>query len=249
MLKAIIVDDEARSRRILQQFVEEYCTDVQVVATAEDVLTGVKAINEHQPDIVFLDIEMPNYSGFKLVEFFDDADFEIIFTTAYEHYAIQAFKASAIGYLLKPIDIDELIEVVQKVTKIRGLNTSRARLATLKVNLAEEKSKRIVLPAQNGLLYLNIDEINYIESEGRYAKIHLIDNSSMICTSNLKECETIFVDAPFVRIHRSCIINLAYIKKYSKGRDSHVVMENDAKLDVGKNFKDDLVSSIALFLK
>lgn len=249
MLSAIIVDDEARSRRILQQFIEEYCPNVKVVDTAEDVLSGVKAINDHQPDVVFLDIEMPNYSGFKLIELFENPDFEIVFTTAYERYAIQAFKVSAIGYLLKPIDIEELIAVVEKVEALRKMSNLKERVSTLKLNLSNGKTHRLILPAQNGLLYLNLNEINYIESEGRYTKIHLIDGNVMTCTSSLKECENIFEGAPFIRIHRSCIIHLAYIKKYSKGRDSFVVMENDARLDVGKNFKDGLSEAVAIFVK
>lgn len=249
MLKAIIVDDEARSRRILQQFVEEYCPQVTIVGTADDVLSGVKAINTHQPDLVFLDIEMPNYSGFKLIEFFDEPNFEIVFTTAYERYAIQAFKVSAIGYLLKPIDIDELIEVVAKVQELRKMSNLKERMEALKENLSNDKSQRLILPAQNGLLYLNLNEINYIESEGRYTKIHLVDQSTMICTKSLKECEVVFEGTPFVRIHRSSIIHLAYIKKYSKGRDSFVVMENEAKLDVGKNYKDGLSEAVSMFVK
>ena len=249
MLNAIIVDDEARSRRILQQFIEEYCPSVKVVDTAEDVLSGVKVINTHQPDVVFLDIEMPNYSGFKLIEFFDEPNFEIVFTTAYERYAIQAFRASAIGYLLKPIDIDELIAVVARVEELRKMSGLKERINTLRLNLENDKNQRLVLPAQNGLLYLNRSEINYIESDGRYTKIHLIDNSVMTCTSNLKDCERIFEGAPFIRVHRSSIIHLAYIKKYSKGRDSYVMMENNARLDVGKNYKDGLSDAIGMFVK
>ncbi len=249
MLKAIIVDDEARSRRILSGFIEEYCPILEIVETAEDVLSGVKAINTHQPDVVFLDIEMPNYSGFKLVEFFDEPQFEIVFTTAYEHYAIRAFKASAIGYLLKPIDIDELIAVVDKIEDLKKMSNLKGRMETLQHNLVNHKNQRLVLPAQNGLLYLNRKEINYIESDGRYTKVHLVDKTSMTCTSSLKECETIFEGAPFIRIHRSFLINLAFIKKYSKGRDSFVIMENNAQLDVGKNYKDHLADAIGMFLK
>ncbi|MEL6638829.1 MAG: LytTR family DNA-binding domain-containing protein [Bacteroidota bacterium] len=249
MLNAIIVDDEARSRRILQQFIQEYCPSVTVLATAEDVLSGVKAINTHQPDVVFLDIEMPNYSGFKLIEFFDDVDFEIVFTTAYERYAIQAFRVSAVGYLLKPIDIDELIDVVKRLEAMRSMPNLKERLNNLKYNLNSDKPQRLVLPAQNGLLYVNLSELNYIESDGRYTRIHLIDKSTMTCTSSLKDCELIFEQAPFIRIHRSCIIHLAYIKRYSKGRDSFVMMENAVRLDVGKNYKDGLSEAVALFLK
>ncbi|MEL6863271.1 MAG: LytTR family DNA-binding domain-containing protein [Bacteroidota bacterium] len=243
-LTAVIIDDEARSRRTLGHLIKEYCHQVQIVGEAEDVLSGVKVIQNTQPDIVFLDIEMPNYSGFQLIEYFDQINFDIIFTTAYEEYAIKAFKVSAIGYLLKPINIDELIAAVAKAERLRNKRQTQGQIAP-----STEKGRRIILPAQNGMIYLNLDEICYLESEGRYARVHLIDGSDLLTTKSLKDCQDLLNHPFFLRVHRSYIINLSYIKKYTKGRESFVLMENKAQIDVGKNYKEELSRILSFFIK
>lgn len=248
MLSAIVVDDEARGRRTLESMLEEYCPSVKVVALAEDVLSAVKAINTHKPDIVFLDIEMPNYSGFKLLELFEEINFNVVFTTAYEQYAIRAFKVKASGYLLKPIDIDELVEIVKRIEEMRKTGTL-IEAKTSQNPKPINNSNRIVFPAQSGMLYLNLDEITHLESEGRYTHIFLLDESKVLTTISMKECEKKLQHDTFIRVHRSFIINLAYIKKYARGRDSFVQMENGARIDVGKNYKDDLVEAVSYFIK
>ena len=145
MLKAIIVDDEGKARRILERFIVEYCPQLEIVAVVENVPEAVKAIQKTNPDVVFLDIEMPGYNGFQLLEFFDQIDFEIIFTTAYSEFALRAFQVSAIDYLLKPIQIDQLTLAVQKLVKIHGNSLIRQRLATLQKNLEEHKIKKIII--------------------------------------------------------------------------------------------------------
>ena len=150
MLKAIIVDDEGKARRILERFIVEYCPQLEIVAVVENVPEAVKAIQKTNPDVVFLDIEMPGYNGFQLLEFFDQIDFEIIFTTAYSEFALRAFQVSAIDYLLKPIQIDQLTLAVQKLVKIHGNSLIRQRLATLQKNLEEHKIKKIIIPLPEG---------------------------------------------------------------------------------------------------
>jgi len=249
MLSAIIVDDEARGRRTLETMVTEYCPSVKVVALAEDVLSAVKAINLHKPDIVFLDIEMPNYSGFKLLELFEEITFDVVFTTAYEQYAIRAFKVdAAAGYLLKPIDIDELIEIVKRIEGMRS-TVKTIETQPSPIPASPNNSNRTMFPAQSGVLYLNIDEINHLESDGRYTNIFLVDGSKVLTTYSLKECEQKLRHDTFIRVHRSFIINLAFIKKYARGRDSFIQMENGAKVDVGKNYKDDLIEAVSYFIK
>ena len=242
MLKAIIVDDEARSRRILNHLVDEYCDGVEVVEMVEDVLMAYKAINTHTPDIVFLDIEMPNYSGFKLLDLFDELDFDVIFTTAYEHHAIKAFKISASGYLLKPINIDDLVKVVEKV-KSKRLETETA------ANESGIQKEKVVLPTPNGMIYLLLDEICYLQSDGRHTKIFLTDQSSHVTSLSLRGCLDLLKNGTLLRVHKSHVINLAYIKKYAKGRDSYIEMENGERIDVGKSYKDHLAQAISLFIK
>jgi len=246
-LTAVIVDDEAKGRRTLQAMIEEYCTSVTVVDTADDVLSGVKAISTHQPDVVFLDIHMPNYSGFKLIEYFDNPEFQIIFTTAYEEYAMQAYKAKALAYLVKPIDIDELIEAVSRVRQIKKNDTEQA-LPTPN-DKAADNEKRFVMPTQGALLYMLEDEIISIESQGRYSKIYLKEGKEVITTKSLRDCESTFVNTLLLRIHKSWIINLAYIKKYAKGRDAHVIMETKQRIDVGQIYKDELTKLTSIFEK
>lgn len=244
-LKVIIVDDEEKSRKILQKLIEEYIENITVLAAVVDVLEAVKMIQKHEPDVVFLDIEMPGYSGFKLIEYFDEINFEIVFTTAYERYAVQAYKISAIGYLLKPIDIDELIDIFKKIEK----KIIKKRAAENTEALLEELSNRIIFPTQSGLIYLKRDEICYLESLNRYTHVYLNNGEQMLTTLSLKDCCEKLSDSTFIRIHRSYVINLTYIQNYSRGRDSFVIMDNNEKVDVGLFYKDDLNRIIASFLK
>ena len=248
MLRAIIIDDEAKNRNTLALFLKEYCPKVNVVAMAEDVLSGVKVIQKNNPDLVFLDIQMPNYSGFKLIEYFDKIDFQIIFTTAHEHYAIDAFHANATGYLLKPIDIDELIHAVNKALK----NVEK------KTHLDDDNSaqspvinpdEKIELPTKNGIIYLTINEIIYLKSEGRNTHIFLNDGRNVLTTLNMKECQKRFLKTTLLRIHKSNMINLAYIKKYIKKLDAFVEMESGDRLDVGNSFKEQLNKGLSFFAR
>ena len=248
MLRAIIVDDEPKSRRALQRIIKEFCPQLEVLDSAEDVLSGVKLIQKVKPDIVFLDIEMPNYSGFKLIEYFDQINFQIIFTTAYEHYAIQAFHASATGYLLKPIEINELINVVKKAEKIH-LQRKQSLENTATTFSKIDPNKKIDLPTKNGIIYLTINEILFLKAEGRNSYIFFKDGRNVLTTLNMKECEKIFFKTTLLRIHKSHIINLAFIKKYVKKLDAYVEMEGGFKLDVGQAFKDQLNKGLSFFAK
>jgi len=246
MLTAIIVDDEVRNRNTLKNLLNEYCLGVSILEEADDVLSGVKAIQTHQPDVVFLDIEMPQYSGFKLVEYFDDVQFQIVFTTAYEQYALQAFGSAATGYLLKPIDIDELINVVTRVKQIKAkksntTNSTRTQYSKIDPN------KKIDLPTKNGLIYLTINEILYLQAEGRNTHIFLKDGQQVLTTMNMKECQKIFFKTTLLRIHKSYMINIAYIEKHIKKLDAFVEMEGGKRLDVGQAFKEQLNKGLSFF--
>lgn len=250
MLNAIIIDDEAKNRRGLQLMIEEYCTDVKILATTPDVLTGIKAIEMHTPDIVFLDIEMPNYSGFKLIEHYVDQEvtFEIIITTGIEKHALRAFNAAAIAYLLKPISINALTIAIDKVKKTKS-NKHFPKKNTASNAIINKKSGRISLPANNMVLFLDLKEIFYLKSEGRHTHIYFEDNTFVTTNYNLKDCEKLLENTTFLRVHRSYIVNLSYLKRYSKGRDSFIVMENDALVYVGKQYKDPLNEVITFFSK
>ncbi len=249
MLKAVIIDDETKGRSILRRLLEEYCKNVVVLGEAEDVLSGVKVINMYSPDIVFLDIEMPNYSGFKLIDFFGSYNFEVVFTTAYAKYAMQAFKVSAAGYLLKPIDIDELLKIIARVERTKAFVINKNQAKTGQKTILSSDENRVVLPAADELIYLYLDQIYYLESDGRFTNIVLKDTSKVKTTKSLKECQQLFSNLAFIRIHRSYMINLAYIKRFNRGRDSFVLMDNGNRVDVGKNYKEELTEVISFFLK
>jgi len=243
MLKILIIDSDLNNRLALKKMIEEYCPMVEISATCEDASSGIEAIRQHQPDLLFLDIELPNHAGFKLLELFDPRTFEVIFTTTHEQYAIDAFKVSAIDYLIKPIAIENLIHAVDKVLVKRKIEKKKGTIASV------EKTKRISLPLTQGVLTISAAEVYYFESDGRYTHIHLADGSQQTTKQSLRECEIQFkAHRYFLRIHRSFLINLYHLKRYAKGAESYVEMVNGDQLSVGKGYKENLSDAIALFI-
>jgi two-component system LytT family response regulator len=237
MLKAIIVDDEAKARRILENFLLEYCPQIQILAMAEDVPQAVKAIQKFNPDVVFLDIEMPGYNGFQLLEFFEEIDFEIIFTTAYSEFALRAFQVSAIDYLLKPIQIDQLTKAVQKLEKIHGHSFLRERIETLQKNLDEYKIKKIVIPLSEGSLFVELNDIVFLKAEGSYANVFFKDGNKVIVSKNLKDYEDqLTMEEGFFRTHRSFLINTNYITQVSSD-GSEATMINQSIINISRDRK------------
>ena len=243
MVKTLIIDSESESRQALKSLIEEYCPMVEILATYEDAPSGFEGIRQYHPDLVFLDIELPNQSGFKLLESFGQRAFEVIFTTTNEQYAVDAFRVSATDYLLKPIAIEDLIHAVDKVVMKRASDEKKRTIGSV------EKSKRISLPVNQGMLTISSAEVYYFESDGRYTHIHLADGSRQTTKQSLKECEVQFKEhLYFLRIHRSFLINLYHIKRYAKGAESYVEMINGDQLPVGKGYKDNLSDAITLFI-
>lgn len=215
-MKAIIIDDERRARVTLQLLLTEYCPDIELLAECENLSEGVKSIRKHKPDIVFLDIEMPGHSGLELLDFFneEELDFSVIFTTAYSEYAIQAFKFSAIDYLLKPIDPQQLVEAI---TRFKKQNSRLERLTLLKENMQSADLQKIAVPSGSSLLFLETAKILYIKGEGAYSEVHFTDGSKTLISRTLKNFEDIIcLDSRFVRIHKSYIANFAMVKSYNK---------------------------------
>jgi two-component system LytT family response regulator len=242
MLKVLIVDDEAKARRILEELLKEYCPDIQLLESVDDVPNAVKAIQKYRPDIVFLDIEMPNYTGFQLFDFIDSVDFEIIFTTAYREYALQAFQVSAIDYLLKPIQIDLLINAIEKVKKQKNAQIQE-RINALKTNLRQENIQKIALPVAEGLLFVEIDEIIYLAAEGAYTQIYLTSGRKILVSKNIKSFEDSFRHPRLLRVHRSYIINLNRVKQYLRQEGGIIVMENEAEVDLSKDRKEEFLKA------
>lgn len=214
-MKAIIIDDENKARLLLSAMLREHCPQVNVVATCEDLPSGIKAIRREQPNLIFLDIEMPGHSGLELLDFFadDEINFDIIFTTAYSEYAIRAFKMSAIDYLLKPIQPAELMQAVERAEK---KHTQLLSYQLLKENFSG-KTKKIVLNQTKGVEFLNTTDVLFMKGDGAYTEIYKQDGTKVVASKNLKQFEDLLDDQPnFIRGHKSYIINTQYVKSLSK---------------------------------
>jgi len=227
-LKAIIIDDEERARTALSSLLKDFCQEVLILESCSNVPDGVLAINRNNPDVVFLDIEMPEYSGFELLNFFKEIDFEIIFVTAYNEYAIKAFEVSALDYLLKPVDIDKLKLAVEKAKSKQFENSIKDRINILKESFSGEQFNKIALPMSEGLLFVDTSDIVYLEADGAYTEVWLKNGSKILVSKKIKFFEEVLELRPnFFRSHRSYMVNINFIKRYNKS-------ENTLALDNGK---------------
>lgn len=236
-IRGIIIDDELRSRRLLANMINEYCPEIEIVAQCENVPSGVIEINKLQPDVLFLDIEMPDYSGFELLDFFKQVDFEIIFVTAYSEHAIRAFEVSAIDYLLKPVQIDLLERATEKLKiKLAGSN-AKHRLEVLKENLRSKEITKIAVPVNDGLIFIKTSDITHINADGAYASLFTADGQSLLVSKKLKYFEDMLKEhQKFFRIHRSHLINTDFLTKYNR-HESRVILENNVELPLARNSK------------
>lgn len=215
-IRAILVDDEERARDVLQNLLLRFCPDVVLVAACADVPQAVEAIRMHKPDLVFLDIEMPNYAGYELVRFFEEVDFEIIFVTAYDQYAVRAFELAAIDYLLKPIDIARLKAAVARVQQQVDMKGQSQKLKLLRTTLESNQVKSIIVSDRGQQLVVAFDQIIAIEAQESYCIIHTADKK-LVASKNLKYFETLLEQVPqFIRVHKSWIINRGHLSHYSK---------------------------------
>jgi len=245
MLKAIIIDDELKSRESLRILIEDFCENVTVAASCQNVNEGIEAIGKFKPDVIFLDIQMQRETGFDLLNRLNEINFEVIFTTAYSEYAIKAFKFSAIDYLLKPIDIEELKAGLVKVEKKVNGNIS-GRLKQMMDNLkgGSVENFKLALPTNEGLLFIKVNDIVYCEASSNYTQIFMYDGKKHLVSRTLKEYEDILGESNFFRIHHSYLINLNLVKKYVRGEGGYVVMNNDTSLDVSKRKKEAFLDRI-----
>jgi two-component system LytT family response regulator len=246
MLKALIVDDEPKARENLQILLHDFIDGVEVVGLCENIAEATEAVRLHAPDVVFLDIQLQRETGFDLLTKLKEINFEVIFTTAYTEYAIKAFKFSAIDYLLKPIDIEELKKAVARVEK-RVSNNMTGRLTQLVQNLKQGSSEnyKIALPTLDGLVFVKISDILYCEASSNYTQIFTTEEKYLV-SKTLKEYDDLLSDHNFFRIHNSYLININSIKKYVKGEGGYVVLNNDTSLDVSKRKKEAFLNKIGI---
>lgn len=239
-IKTIIIDDEEPARRALRNIIEQYCPDIDCLGEATNIPDGVKLIHKTNPQLVLLDIEMPGYNGFELLDFIKDVDFEIIFITAYSEYAIKAFEVSAIDYLLKPVNIDQLNTALEKVNQKLHAANMQKRVELFKENQNSNDFTRIALPVSDGLLFIEVPEIIMLEADGAYTHVWLRNGSKILVSKKLKFFEDVLsARKHFYRPHRSFVVNFNFVAKYNKG-ESSLIMDNKISVPVSKEKKSDL---------
>jgi two-component system, LytTR family, response regulator len=242
-MKAVIIDDEKDSRDILANYVKKYCPDVTVCGFGESVETGLRAIQEHSPEIVFLDIEMPYGNGFDLLERAKDLTFETVFVTAFDHYAIQALNQSAAYYLLKPIDIEELTKAVEKIKSERSSGDYTQHSRVLLENIRSPQQQKLMLPTMEGFEIVNIKSIMYCEAVDTFTRFHFDSNKPLLICRTLKFFEDLLNNYNFQRIHRSYLVNPEFVIRYSKGKGGYVTMKDNKELEVSPNKKKEFLES------
>jgi len=247
MLKAIIIDDETHCITRLSELLKDFCGDnVQLLDSFSSVKEGISGILKLHPDVVFLDVQMNDKTGFDLLNEIRDINFEVIFTTAYEKYAVQAFKFSAVDYLLKPVDAEDLVAAVNKLNKKISGNEISQKINTLFHNLKNNQaSKRISIPTVDGISFVDINDIIRCQSEINYTVIFLKDNQKITVAKTLKEFEELLSDYNFYRVHNSHLVNLAYIKKYRKGKGGSISMIDHSEIEVSTRRKEGLLERLS----
>ncbi len=239
-MRAIIIDDETRAVKSIELALNQYCPDVTVVGKAYNAKDGIIEISDKKPDIVFLDIEMPFTTGIELLESSPNREFDVIFVTGYAEYAIKAFKLNAIDYLLKPLNVLELIEAIKRVKE----NSKNYHVSHQKIDqLSRVFLDKFPVSSMKGTDYIKLREISHFQADGSYSKIHTLNNKTYTISKNLKEVEEQLNSTMFFRVHKSYLINLEHIKKLSPSKDGGtVMMSNDAVLEIARSRK-------ALFLE
>ncbi len=238
MLRAIIVDDEIDAINLIKSILEEYCPQVEVLTTADSAVKAKVEIERLNPDLVFLDVEMPNANGFELLESIEKPKFDVIFITAYNHYAIKAIKYSAADYILKPIDIDELVNAVKSVDEVRKERLSSPDFQTLLENIRTPIPKKLAIPTGKGIEYINTNQIIRIEADRSYSIVYIKDASKIVVSRSLVEYHELLHDNNFFRPHNSHLINLEHVKLYSRNDGGYIEMIDGSIVSLARSKKE-----------
>jgi two-component system, LytTR family, response regulator len=247
-MKVLIVEDEVKGAKVLQKLLHVYCPQVEVLGMAHSVQEGATLITDLQPEVVFLDIEMPDGNGFDLLEKFKERNFQVIFTTAYQNFAIQAFKSHAVSYLLKPIDPDELQDAVARLQVVQKQDHTH-RIANIEQSLRDllaqhSAPQRLAVHSVDGITYIESDKIIRLEADSNYTHIFLVGGKKITSSKTLKEYETTLSSLRFFRVHHAHIVNLNFIEKYIKGEGGYVVTSDQVTIEVSRRRKAELLKVI-----
>lgn len=239
MKQVVIIDDEEKSRVTLSAFIDKYCPGLQITGQADGVKSGIDLIKTSEPDVVFLDIEMNDGTGFDVIEALPDPTFDVIFVTAYNQYALKAFRYSAIDYLLKPINPEELLQAVHKLSDTDRIDQIEKKLEALLLN--KNKLQKIAFPSMEGVRLEEVKDIIYCESDNYYTIVHFNNHEKLVVSKTLKEYDQMLSEEGFFRIHQKFLINLTHLKNFSKSDGGFVTLSNGKELSVARRKKEELL--------
>jgi two-component system, LytTR family, response regulator len=249
-INCMILDDEPQNVKLLSRMLAEYCPNLQVLAAETDAGKGLTLIEQLHPQLLFLDVEMPRLNGFDVLKQLEPIDFEVIFVTAYNKYAVEAFEVHATGFLTKPVSAEKLMAAVDTASRrITEKAVNKNIFSLLAQTTTEKQVEKIPLSTSTGLLFVKITDIMYCESSGNYTHFFMHDDQKVVVSRQLGEYEKLLPEKNFIRIHDKYIINLAYIKSYIKGSGGDVVLENGKELPVASRRKDDFLLRFDKWLK
>ncbi len=235
MIKSVIIDNEQSAQETLSKLLEIHCKEVRLLGTADGVKSGLELINKHQPDLVFLDIQMGPDTGFDLLQRLLKVNFAVIFTTSYDQYALKAIKFNALDYLLKPIVPEELILAVTKIKISKDYGNQNLRVANFIDHLTNNKVSKIILPTSGGFTLIEIEEIIRCEADRNYTNIYLKNGSKILCSQTLKHFDDLLIDHNFFRSHHSHLVNTNYIVNYMRQKDSQIKLSDGTIIPISKN--------------
>ena len=249
-LKAVLVDDEASSLRTLKFELETYCDNIEIMEIYQDPVKAVTGIESLQPDVVFLDIEMPVLNGFDVLKSFNQINFDVIFVTAYDEFAIRAFDFNAVDYLLKPVLKTKLIQSVKKIAERKQHSFDQKQLNALMQNINRSQEKpsleSIAIPTQEGFELVHVDEIMYLLAESNYTWVYLVNDQKYLVSKTLKEVSGMINRDHYFRSHKSYFVNLNYVRKYVRGRGGYLVLKNNLHIPVSRNQRSELMEVLGL---
>ncbi|MFK7774772.1 MAG: LytR/AlgR family response regulator transcription factor [Saprospiraceae bacterium] len=246
-ISTIIIDDEVASRQTIESYINQCCPKMEIVAACQNATDGLSAILQHQPDVVFLDVQMPDFTGFELLKSLPKIDFQLIIITGYEKFALQAIKASALDFLLKPISLLDFQQTINKIEKHSLQHTEKQHQVLLQ-NIAVSNIQKIIVPTEEGWHIVPINEIVSCRADTVYTHILLMNKEQIISSKPLKEYELLLPKSAFVRIHKSHLIHLQFIKKYIKGRGGNVEMKDGSELPVARQRKTEFIERLQVFI-
>lgn len=241
-IRTILIDDEKNSLIILKRLLEKHIPDVEIIATAQSVEEGIETIDENKPDLVFLDISMPDGDGFEVINKTEFKDYNVIFSTAYDQYAIRAFDVAALHYILKPVKPEDLNEAIDRYKAVKDDDIDKK--IEIYTEALKEKPSRLILPTSSGMHIIEIQEIVRCESSNNYTTFFLTNGKKIVVSKSIQIYEHMLSKTHFCRIHNKHIVNLKFIKKYVKGRGGHVELSNGSKVDVSDGRKKNFIERL-----